>query len=193
LRYEDLQTHAIRKFGPDFVEEIKAQVQENTNWDDREKSLRIADSLMIECQELAPAIILIYAPPYYPAVNSSDDDLVKRCVQYVREKGQLEFNLPVKQVHYFNGISDLSYLNYQDDGEGWTAFKANTPVWGSSYSIPFDAMAVLRAPVLNVGPFGKDAHKRTERLHIKSAFEEVPSLVEGMIKMMTMNKSKSLH
>lgn len=194
LRYEDLQTHAIRKFGPDFVEEIKAQVQANTNWDDREKSLRIADSLMIECQELAPAIVLIYAPPFYPAVNSSDDDLVKRCVQYVREKGQEVYNLPVKQVHYFNGISDLSYVNYQDDGEGWTAFKANTPVWGgSSYSIPFDAMAVLRAPVLNVGPFGKDAHKRTERLHIKSAFEEVPTLVEGMIKMMTMSKSQSLH
>jgi arginine utilization protein RocB len=193
LRYEDLHTHAIRKFGPDFVEEIKDQVQANTNWDEREKSLRIADSLMIECQELAPAIVLIYAPPYYPAVNSSDDDLVKRCVQFVREKGQEVYNLPVKQVHYFNGISDLSYVNYQDDGEGWTAFKANTPVWGSSYSIPFDAMAVLRAPVLNVGPFGKDAHKRTERLHIKSAFEEVPTLVEGMIKMMTMSKSQSLH
>ncbi|MEH7253499.1 M20/M25/M40 family metallo-hydrolase [Neobacillus niacini] len=185
LRYEDLQTHAVRKFGIQFLEDRKAQVQANTNWDDREKSLRIADSLMIECQELAPAIVLLFAPPYYPAVNSSDDDLVKNCVQYVREKGLEKFNLPVKQVHYFNGISDLSYVNYQDEGEGWTAFKANTPVWGSSYSIPFDEMAKLNAPVLNVGPLGKDAHKRTERLHIKSAFEEVPSLVEGMIKMIS--------
>ena len=117
---------------------------------------------------------------------------LKDCVQYVREKGQEKFNLPVKQVHYFNGISDLSYVNYQDEGEGWTAFKANTPVWGSSYSIPFDAMAQLRAPVLNVGPFGKDAHKRTERLHIKSAFEEVPTLVEEMIKMVVKSTSQCL-
>ncbi|SDL94031.1 M20/M25/M40 family metallo-hydrolase [Bacillus sp. OK048] len=190
LRYEDLQTHAVRKFGFQFLEDRKAQVQANTNWDDREKSLRIADSLMIECQELAPAIVLLFAPPYYPAVNSSDDNLVKNCVQYVREKGLEKFNLPVKQVHYFNGISDLSYVNYQDEGEGWTAFKANTPVWGSSYSIPFDKMAKLNAPVLNVGPLGKDAHKRTERLHIKSAFEEVPSLVEGMIKMISKNTSQ---
>jgi arginine utilization protein RocB len=51
-------------------------------------------------------------------------------------------------------------------------------------------MAKLQAPVLNVGPFGKDAHKRTERLHIKNAFEEVPALVEGMIKMMIGNKRK---
>lgn len=183
LRYEDLQTHAIRKFGRDFVEEIKAEIQGNDDWDDREKSLRIADSLMIECQELAPAIVLLFAPPYYPAVNSSDDELVKQCIEYVKVKGNEKFGLPVNQVHYFNGISDLSYVNYQDAGEGWTAFKANTPVWGSSYSIPFDAMAQLQAPVLNVGPFGKDAHKRTERLHTKSAFEEVPALVEGMIKM----------
>ncbi|WP_419956512.1 M20/M25/M40 family metallo-hydrolase [Neobacillus niacini] len=193
LRYDDLHTHAIRKFGVDFVEELKAQVQGNPNWDDREKSIRIADSLMIECQELAPAIVLLFAPPYYPAVNSSDDDLVKSCVQFVREEGLEKFNLPVKQVHYFNGISDLSYVNYQDEGEGWTAFKANTPVWGSSYSIPFDAMTELRAPVLNVGPFGKDAHKRTERLHIKSAFQEVPALVEDMIKMIIKSMCQSVH
>ncbi|MDM5327672.1 M20/M25/M40 family metallo-hydrolase [Neobacillus sp. CF12] len=193
LRYEDLQTHTIRKFGHQFVEEIKAQVQANPKWDDREKSLRIADSLMIECQELAPAIVLIYAPPYYPAVNSSKDDLVKSCVEFIKEKGQEKFHLPVKQVHYFNGISDLSYVNYQDEGEGWTAFKGNTPVWGSSYCIPFDAMTQLRAPVLNVGPFGKDAHKRTERLHMKSAFEEVPSLVEEMIKMISKSTCQSLN
>jgi arginine utilization protein RocB len=52
-------------------------------------------------------------------------------------------------------------------------------------------MKKLQAPVLNVGPFGKDAHKRMERLHIKSAFEEVPVLVEGMIKMMIDKKTKS--
>ena len=190
LRFEDLQMHAIRKFGLELVEKVKAEVQANSNWDDREKSLRIADSLMIECQELAPAIVLIYAPPYYPAVNSSDEQLVKKCVQYVREEGWKRFALPVKQVHYFNGISDLSYLNYQDDGKGWTAFKANTPVWGSSYTIPFDAMVQLQAPVLNVGPFGKDAHKRTERLHMKNAFEEVPLLVEGMIKMIAASRSQ---
>ena len=76
LRYEDLLKHAIDKFGTEFVEAIKAAVHANSEWDDREKSFRIADNLMIQCQELAPAIVLLYAPPYYPAVNSSDDELV---------------------------------------------------------------------------------------------------------------------
>lgn len=182
LRYEELQRYALQKLGAAFVESVKASVRGKLEWDDREKSFRIADTLMIECQELAPAIVLLFAPPYYPAVNSSDDPLVKRCIDFIKNFGIEKFGLPVHQVHYFNGISDLSYVNYQDAGEGWTVFKGNTPVWGTSYSIPFDEMKQLKAPVLNVGPFGKDAHKRTERLHIKSAFEEVPALVEGMVK-----------
>lgn len=188
LRYDELEKHALRKFGADFVAGIKASVHKREEWDDREKSFRIADALIIECQELAPAIVLLYAPPYYPAVNSSENELVKKCIAYVKEHGFEKFELPVNQVHYFNGISDLSYVNYQDAGEGWTVFKENTPVWGTSYSIPFDEMTQLHAPVLNVGPFGKDAHKRTERLHIKNAFEEVPALVAGMVKMLAEKK-----
>lgn len=182
LRYEQLLKYAVQKLGVDFVEITQAAINANNEWDDREKSLRIADILMIQCQELSPAIVLLFAPPYYPPVNSSDDALVKQCVEYVKEQGVNKFNYPVKQIHYFNGISDLSYVNYQDNMDGWTTFQENTPVWGTSYSIPFSDMIQLRAPVLNVGPLGKDAHKRTERLHMKSAFEDVPELVEGMIK-----------
>lgn len=184
LRFEELIKHATKKFGTKKVEAIKEAIHANSDWDDREKSFRIVDTLMIQCQELAPAIVLLFAPPYYPAVNSSDDELVKQCVAYVKEQGLAKFDLPVKQIHYFNGISDLSYVNYRDEGEGWTTFQANTPVWGRSYSIPFAEMTQLQAPVLNVGPLGKDAHKRTERLNVNSAFEEVPALVESMIKMM---------
>jgi len=184
IRYEDLLNHAIKKFGQVFVEAVKVEILANNEWDEREKSFRIADTLLIECQELAPAMVLLFAPPYYPSVNSSNEELVAKCVDYVKELGLRKFGLPFQQIHYFNGISDLSYVNYQDNGEGWSVFKSNTPVWGDCYSIPFDDMQKLRAPVLNIGPFGKDAHKRTERLHIKSAFEEVPILVEDMIKMM---------
>ncbi|OIK08914.1 amino acid degradation protein [Bacillus sp. MUM 116] len=192
IRYEDLLDHAVKKLGQDYVNSVKAEVLINSDWDDREKSFHIADTLMIECQELAPAMILLYAPPYYPAVNSSDCEFITECADYVKEQGMKKFGLPVQQIHYFNGICDLSYVNYNDANEGWNSFVANTPVWGDSYSIPFEEMKQLKAPVLNVGPFGKDAHKRTERLHMKSAFEEVPVLVEGLIKMIIKKKETEL-
>ncbi|MGE6257076.1 M20/M25/M40 family metallo-hydrolase [Heyndrickxia sporothermodurans] len=181
IRYKELQDYAMKKFGCDYITKVKAEIQAHKEWDEREKSLRIADKLMIQCQELAPAIVILFAPPYYPAVNSTGDKLVENCIRFVKDQAAEKFGLPVNRVHYFNGICDLSYVNYTETGEGWQAFEANTPVWGESYTIPFNEMKQLNAPVLNIGPFGKDAHKLTERLHIRNAFEEIPSLLEELI------------
>jgi arginine utilization protein RocB len=183
LRYEELLVYAEKKLGSDEVVRLKRGALENDDWDDREKSFRIVDTLMIQCQELAPATILLYAPPYYPAVNSSDDSLVIKSIELLKEVAQ-SFHTEVSQIHYFNGICDLSYVHYTDETNGWTAFEHNTPVWGDTYSIPFSDMKQLEAPVFNVGPFGKDAHQRTERLHIESAFIQLPVMLEKLIKSM---------
>lgn len=181
LRYEAVLEHAIQKLGAEEVKHIKNQVLENTAWDDREKSIRIVDQLMIRCQELTPATVLLYAPPYYPAINSSQHPLVKRSIELMKKTAKT-FAIEVEQIHYFNGICDLSYVNYSDDSNGWSAFERNTPVYGDTYSIPFEAMSALKGPVLNVGPFGKDAHQKTERLHVDSAFKEMPVMIETLIK-----------
>lgn len=181
LRYEELLAYAENKRGSAFVSGLKAEVLQHTDWDEREKSLRIADKLMIQCHELAPAIVLLFAPPYYPAVNSSEDPLIEECVATVKQAAD-EIGLEVEQIHYFNGLCDLSYVNYQDSGEGWSSYERNTPVWGKTYSIPFSGMLQLQAPVLNVGPFGKDAHQYTERLHMESAFVHTPYLLESLMK-----------
>lgn len=181
LRYEQLLAHAVQKLGLAEVERLKNDVLQQTEWDDREKSLRIVDNLMIQCQELAPATVLLYAPPYYPAVNTSNDSLVVQSVALMKKTAQALGN-KIEQIHYFNGICDLSYVNYEDHTNGWAAFESNTPVWGDTYSIPFADMAKLKAPMLNVGPFGKDAHQRTERLHVDSAFIEMPVMLETLVK-----------
>lgn len=181
LRFEELMKYAINKFGIDYVNEALYDTMMHPEWDVRDKSMRIVDILLINCQELTPATVLLYAPPYYPAVNSSEDELVKRCLQQVTANAEEKFSLKLQQIHYFNGISDLSYVNYTDQNGGWMTYEKNTPVYGDQYSIPFQAMKHLKAPVFNVGPFGKDAHKRTERLHIKNTFEEMPILLEEMI------------
>ena len=115
IRYEELLTYAEKKLGVDEVERSKRLALENSDWDDREMSLRIVDNLMIQCQELAPATVILYAPPYYPAVNTSNNLLVKKSVELIKKEAS-EFDLEVEQIHYFNGICDLSYVNYEDDG-----------------------------------------------------------------------------
>ena len=185
IYYEELRKYAENKLGQTTVASLIDEVLQNSSWDDREKSLRIADVLMRNCQELGPAMVLLFAPPYYPAVNSSDDSLVIELTEQTKKAAQTKFGVELKQIHYYNGISDLSYVNYQGSSDGWNVYKQNTPVWGSSYSIPFEDMEKLKAPVFNLGPFGKDAHKRTERLHIDNAFVQLPYLVENLIKTMS--------
>ncbi|MHC8523351.1 M20/M25/M40 family metallo-hydrolase [Rossellomorea sp. H39__3] len=181
LRYGELLRYAEMKMGKEYIEALKQDIRSYIG-DDREKSFKMADTLLIDCQELTPAIVLMYTPPYYPAVNTSDHPLVQKLVEKVTKEAEKSFGLEVEQIHYFNGISDLSYVNFKDEHHGWTVYEENTPVWETTYSIPFDAMTSLDAPVLNVGPFGKDAHKRTERLHIESAFVKTPAFVEAVIK-----------
>ncbi|RKQ37276.1 M20/M25/M40 family metallo-hydrolase [Oceanobacillus halophilus] len=189
IKYKDLLEYATAKLGKELIKEIKAETYYHDEWDDREKSLRITDKLMIHCQELAPAIIILFAPPFYPAVNSSENSLVDWCTKFIIKRAKEKFNLSIKQVHYFNGICDLSYVNYEGKSDGWNAFEQNTPVWNDTYTIPFDAMQKLQAPVLNIGPFGKDPHKRTERLHMQNAFKETPLLLDELIQMMINKKS----
>ncbi|KGR78971.1 M20/M25/M40 family metallo-hydrolase [Ureibacillus manganicus] len=188
MRYQELLSYAEKKLGKNQVEKILNEVLTNDEWDEREKSLRAADHLLIRCNELAPAIILLFAPPYYPAVNSSDDPLIEETVQLVTDSASKEFGMQVNQIHYFNGLCDLSYVNYQDESDGWTTFEQNTPTWGAVYNIPFQEMSELQTPVLNIGPFGKDAHQSTERVSIESAFVQTPMLIERVIKSLFASK-----
>lgn len=184
LEYQELLEYAVNKIGKSAVDEIMENVLADSTQDERKMSMRICDNLMAHCQELAPLTILFYAPPYYPAINSSDNELVQEKIALTQQLLKDQFNIDAHQVHYFNGISDLSYVNYDARDSGWHAFKDNTPVWGDTYSIPFNKMQELQAPVLNVGPFGKDAHKLTERLHKNSAFKYTPFVLDKLIESM---------
>ncbi|MEI3613429.1 M20/M25/M40 family metallo-hydrolase [Pseudogracilibacillus sp. SO30301A] len=73
LEYGQLLTYAEEKFGADAVQELIKLVTTDESLDDREMSIQITDTLMLHCSELAPATVLFFAPPYYPAVNSSEN------------------------------------------------------------------------------------------------------------------------
>lgn len=55
--------------------------------------------------------------------------------------------------------------------------RSNAPGFGTLYDIPIGDMQTLNLPVLDIGSFGKDAHKFTERIEKKYTFEVAPELV----------------
>lgn len=182
IEYRDLLIYAKKKLGNEKIIQLKNKILQDGSLDERELSVQISDQLMLHCQELAPATILFFAPPYYPAVNSSHSEVVQEKIKLTQEILKDQFGVTANQIHYFNGICDLSYVNYDSSDTEWKKFTDNTPVWGDVYSIPFEGMQKLQSPVLNIGPFGKDAHKLSERLHKKSAFVYTPCVLEAVIK-----------
>ncbi|MFC3467271.1 hypothetical protein ACFOJG_08005 [Staphylococcus saprophyticus] len=92
------------------------------------------------------------------------------------------FNVRVKRIHYFNGISDSSYLNFAGDMSQMITYEKNTPNLMQRIRFHLRRFKEISAPTLLCGPIGKDAHKVSERLHKKSAFEELPFVLEKLIK-----------
>ena len=181
MEYHEVLEYFIDKYSKEEADELIRAVIEQNGTDERKMTLLIADKLMEYCQELAPATVLMFAPPYMPAVNSSDDELVRKLIEATKSEMHKKYNYDVTNKHYFNGISDLSYVNYNPTDDGWQSFKNNAPLWGETYTIPFEEMQQLSAPVINIGPYGKDAHKMTERLHKKNAFEMMPAVLRKLI------------
>ncbi len=45
-----------------------------------------------------------------------------------------------------------------------------------------EAVMEVDVPVVNIGTYGKDGHKMTERVHMKHTFEIVPNITYNTIK-----------
>jgi arginine utilization protein RocB len=79
------------------------------------------------------------------------------------------------------GISDLSYASWNGNEQDVLAIRENSPGWDAIYHIPFDSVQSLRMPVVNIGPWGKDLHKMTERVYLKDVYERVPEILAQLI------------
>ncbi|MDF2938479.1 MAG: hypothetical protein K0Q90_3852 [Paenibacillaceae bacterium] len=145
--------------------------------DGREATIAVADALAALCKDLAPMVILFVAPPFYPAVAAGEEPLVRNTVERLAGYATDVFGLELAVEPFFRGISDLSYIGSPQAADMIHSLAPNMPLWGRGYEIPFDAMSQLQMPVLNIGPVGRDAHKRTERLEAEFAFRKLPQLL----------------
>lgn len=171
LTYDELMDYAVKNYGSERVANIQSSILNNRGEkDDREATIAIADKLTILCKELAPMIIIFFAPPYYPAISSSKHPLIKEVVEKMERYANDSHGIAFEKINYFNGISDLSYVGLQYPAESMTPLTANMPLWDKGYSVPLKELELFDVPVLNMGPVGFDAHQWTERLDLDYAF-----------------------
>ena len=183
LSYDQLYRVVSAEMGAEtldrMVAEKMAELSRRTDVDSRDKGMLLIEFVHSLWSDKDPVIVVYFTPPYYPHIyvegSAPKERALLDAVADAVDTTQSEYNLVYKK--FFPYISDLSYGAAPREESAVEAFRSNTPGFGTLYDIPIGDMQTLNLPVLDIGSFGKDAHKFTERIEKKYTFEVAPELV----------------
>lgn len=197
LDYQELYEKAAEKGKDRFLrayEDLKKQLREET--DQGRLTLAQANFKLIEIldnfSELEdPAIIYGLLPPYYPAVSNFTLPNLPQAIRSLSEKlnsfAQEQFGETCLREHFFMGISDLSYSSLADYEEIQRSIERCMPMLGDFYSLPFSDIHAISMPCINIGPWGKDLHKLTERIYLPDLLDHTPKLIDKTLQILFSN------
>ena len=182
MSYDELYKEVKEELGNELDEKIAQLTEEmlkDDSIDSRDFSLKLVELVHNLWSDREPVVIVYFAPPYYPHIyvegNQPKEKALLEAVEDAVNTTESDYKLVYKK--FFPYISDLSYGAAPKDPKIIAALKNNMPGFGSKYNLPLEDMQKLDLPVLDIGTFGKDAHKFTERLEKEYSFEVTPVLV----------------
>ncbi|MGN1023165.1 MAG: M20/M25/M40 family metallo-hydrolase [Lachnospiraceae bacterium] len=183
LTYQELLQKA--QAAPDFDPSEPKRIMEKekqAGTDLREIPIPVIRYLLARAGLNRPLIVLYYAPPYCPhsTVRADHQDLLDALAQST-EKITLKTGTRYRFMKYYPSLSDSSYLKIDDDEASIQTLLDNFPGFSITYSLPVDLIRRLDVPAVNIGTYGADCHKWTERLHMPYTFGVLPQLEEEII------------
>ncbi len=127
--------------------------------------LALAQALALE----APAVVVGFAPVYYPRSSIADQPWLIDLLTQEAQKFYQETGVAVALRPAFPGISDMSFLSAVDSSSEQALVQKNT----------FAARLLpdLQLPTINIGPWGRDYHQKLERIYTPYSFEALPELL----------------
>jgi arginine utilization protein RocB len=136
----------------------------------------------IELSEITePVAVIGIIPPYYPAVNNSYLSNNNEIFENTIEKELAEnYGLKLEKESYFMGISDGSYTSC-NNRKSEEEVMANMVTSREIYDIPFEYVENISAPVMVLGPWGKEYHTIVERVYMPDVEKTVPQLIRKLI------------
>ncbi|MBA3945075.1 MAG: M20/M25/M40 family metallo-hydrolase [Herpetosiphonaceae bacterium] len=204
-RYAGLTGHAATHWQPRVLTfaELKAHVLEQggaaREQDWAELKQRLAGDLDLSLPQLSrcltealwqwssltgPAVVIGFASFYYPAVlvgKTRPRHTRLREVAVHQAAVSRRQGVPVYLRAFLPGISDMSLLGTMEEAGDLTPVLANTPPYGSRIRFDYAAVQALDLPTINVGPWGRDYHQRTERVYTPYTFGQLPELIHQIV------------
>ena len=166
--------------------------------DSRERSTVIVRSLVdIAGRERVldlrkPAIVVFFAPPFFPPIRGDEGSKLNKAI--AAEVGTGTYG-DIQFRGFYPYVSDISYMRVDRAVyESLPVLEKNFPLWRNRddevteslrdeyFIIPFDLIHDLDCDVANIGPWGKEAHGKGERVYMPYSFETVPELIYSVIR-----------
>lgn len=134
----------------------------------------------------SPAVIIYYSSTFSARIEvtgkTEEEENLLNSVRNAVEVLQPYTDKPVVTKMFYPYISDSSFMSIFDDQADLRYLEKNMPAWGSKYIYPLEDILEIDVPVINIGTFGKDGHKISERVHMRYTFEHVPNMTYQTIK-----------
>lgn len=150
-----------------------------------ECNFALVDFVYNYVNDLSPRVVFGLIPPYYPNVSnlflSGLPDAIRDLGEILNRFTQAEFGQEYVSEHFFTGISDLSYTSISNSEEITRSLERFMPLFGRLYDIPAAAIEQISMPSINIGPWGKDFHKLTERVLEQDLYERTPKIIRRAI------------
>jgi len=185
--FEELLREARENHGQDFSDQYAEKLRHINNKIIEGKTSLIEASFTLtefvyeHVNDLSPRVVIGLVPPYYPSVSntmlSEGQNTCPKLAAILDDFAHEKFGQRYDSEFYFTGISDLSYLALRDSGCIEAALQNNMPLYGEAYSIPLSEIETLSIPCMNIGPWGKDFHKLSERVYKPDLYERTPALI----------------
>jgi arginine utilization protein RocB len=188
--WEEFYHELVADHGEAFEKHLEQFIvqmhRSNPAMDLRDFSVRIVEEAWSWARDKSPAIIVFYSSTMYANLEMTGKtenerrllESVSASVQELQEYS----DKPVVTKMFYPYISDSSFMALGSDMDGLGALQSNTPAWGVKYTHPMEDIAEINVPVVNIGTYGKDGHKLTERVHMRHTFEHVPNITYNAIK-----------
>ncbi|WP_258880591.1 M20/M25/M40 family metallo-hydrolase [Clostridium estertheticum] len=191
--YNDAIEQSGEKFLLDYnltIDKLKIDIKNNIIGMP-ESNMALIGKTLEYITDKTPMVVIAFSPPYYPHISINDfkeldnnvSDIGNAVVRIAREVCYETYS----KRNYFMGISDMSYAALNESENVIPHIEFNMPLWNNMYDIPFETIKQLNIPSINIGPYGKDLHKFTERVFTLDVIRQTPRLINGVIEYVLKN------
>lgn len=152
-----------------------------------ECNFEIVDFVFEYIDDFSPRVIYGLIPPYYPNVSNVFFEGLEPSVAGLYEKldqfAAENFRQHYEREYFYTGICDLSFTSIRGGADIRKALERSMPLLGEYFDLPIEAIEKISMPCMNIGPWGKDFHKMTERVYKEDLYERTPMLLNRAVEL----------